>query len=221
MGVQPSKKKWNAIMSIVERTVIQVTHQNAFIEAGLRFILASRVQFDVLPPGEAKRTSTPAPRVLILDHESGLRWASDHHRQRGATGPRVMIVSTADREPDVRGAFEAGVDGYVVAGFTEEEVVDAVHALAQGRRYLCGSATLRIADRLQQPNLTPRERDVLALISRGHNNKEVARSLGISLGTVKTHMRGLLSKLDARCRTEALWNASKRGLIARHTSLPH
>ena len=137
-------------MSIVERTVIQVAHQNAFIEAGLRFILASRVQFDVLPPGEAKRTSTPAPGVLILDHEGGLRWASDHHRQRGVTGPRVMIVSTADREPDVRSAFEAGVDGYVVAGFTEEEVVNAVQALANGRRYLCGSATLRIADSLHE-----------------------------------------------------------------------
>jgi DNA-binding CsgD family transcriptional regulator len=72
-----------------------------------------------------------------------------------------------------------------------------------------------MADSLAQPILTLREGEVLALIFRGFDNKEVARALCISVGTVKSHMRGLLGKLGARCRTEAPWIASQRGLISR------
>jgi len=63
--------------------------------------------------------------------------------------------------------------------------------------------------------LTPRESEVLQLLAEGCPNKSIARRLSISVGTVKTHMRGIMSKLDVGCRTQAVVAAEKRGLVTR------
>jgi DNA-binding NarL/FixJ family response regulator len=203
-------------MNLLRLAAVRVAHENAVIEAGLRHILGAWPEFEVEPPAGSNYFSavqTGNPDVLIVDHESGIAWARNdlHHTAR----TKVMIVAMTGQEADVRIALEAGVRGYVLIGCQAEEIVNAVRAVAAGRRHLCSAATLRMADSLSQPTLTMRESEVLALVFRGLNNKEVARSLDISVGTVKSHMRGLLAKLGARCRTEALWIASQRGLITR------
>jgi len=201
-------------MALVTPAVIDVTHQNAVIEAGLRRILASWPEFEVRGGAEAGGPATQPsdPDVVVLDHDNGINWAKSHQLH-----PRtnVLVVSMMGQESDIRSALAAGVRGYVLIDCSADEIVNAARAVAAGRRHLCTAATLRMADSLAQPVLTSREAEVLALVFRGNNNKEVARTLGISVGTVKSHMRGLLTKLGARCRTEALWVASQRGLIDR------
>ena len=203
-------------MHMTRPAVVTVAHQNAVIEAGLRHILGSWPEFEIQPSvgsNQFAAAQAGTSDVLILDHDSGIAWARNHQLEPART--KVMIVALTGQEADVRVALEAGIRGYVLVGCSEDEIVYAARDVAAGRRHLCSAATLRMADSLSQPTLTLRESDVLALVFRGLNNKEVARSLDISVGTVKSHMRGLLAKLGARCRTEALWIASQRGLITR------
>jgi len=204
-------------MPATRPTVIELAHQNPVIEAGLRYILGAWPEFELRPSVDPSRPGegwTSAPDMVILDHEGALHRATSRPMD-SFSGANALVVAMMGQEIDVRSALEAGVRGYVVLGCPADEIVRAARAVAAGRRYLCSAATLRIADSLAQPSLTLRESEVLALVFRGHNNKEVARSLGISVGTVKAHMRGLLSKLGARCRTEALWIATERGLLTR------
>lgn len=187
---------------------VEVTHDIAVVEAGLRAILGAFPEFEVRP---ATRARSPAADVdlIVADHESGLRCVARH-----GTDSNVLVIAMSGQDADVRSALEAGVRGYVICG-SEDEIVRAARAVAAGRRHLCSAATLRVADSLGQPALTLRESDVLALVLRGQSNKEIARALGIAEGTVKAHMRALLTKLGARCRTEALWIASQRGFVLR------
>lgn len=189
--------------------VVAIAHEDPVIEAGLRHILSGCDEFRIAD-------AAVMPHVLILDHDAGIAWATQQGSQ--AVKTNVMIVSPRGQEADVRSALAAGVRGYVVTGCREAEIVDAARAMVAGRRHLCTAATLRIADSLSQPTLTEREHAVLALVCRGMNNKEVARRLDISVGTVKSHMRGVLSKLNAKCRTEALCVALQRGLVKRPES---
>jgi DNA-binding NarL/FixJ family response regulator len=209
--------EWSIAMSSNTPTVIELAHNDPVIEAGLRYILGAWPEFELRSATDLdcpdRVRSAPAD-VFILDHESGvLRAASLQADCRQSA--KLMVVAMRGQELEVRSALEAGIRGYVLVGCSADEIVSAARAVASGRRYLCSAATLRMVDSLSRPALTVREGEVLALVRRGHNNKEVARSLGISVGTVKAHMRGLLSKLGARCRTEALWIASQQGLAPR------
>ena len=192
--------------------VLDIQHDHALINAGLRLTLGAWSEFHVLssdpPSGQFH-----AADVLLLDHDAAL--------ERGARsqpgGPHALVVSTSGQDANVKAALEAGVRGYVSATCSADEIRMAVRVVAAGRRYLCSTASICIADSLALPALTARESEVLALVSRGRNNKEVARLLKISVGTIKCHMRSLFFKLGARCRTEAMWIASQRGLIQRCT----
>lgn len=202
-------------MSPSRPATVIVSHSNAVIEAGLRHILGKLPGLEVEPIGHSDQTLSTLAKdadLFVLDQDSGIQWAKDHWRQPG-TQAKVMVVAMSGQEIHARAAIEAGVRGYVLIDCAPEEIADAAVAVAAGRRHLCSVATLRMADSLAQPSLTQRELDVIALVFRGSNNKEVARSLDISVGTVKSHMRGVMSKLGARCRTEASWIASQRGLI--------
>ena len=202
-------------MSPSRPATVVVSHANALVEAGLRHILGKLPGLDVEPISRSDRSlSTLAKEadLFVLDHDSCIQWAKDNCSGSGMQA-KVMVVAMSGQDIHARAAIEAGVRGYVLIDCAPEEIADAAVAVAAGRRHLCSVATLRMADSLAQPTLTQREHDVIALVFRGSNNKEVARSLNISVGTVKSHMRGVMSKLGARCRTEASWIASQRGLI--------
>lgn len=209
-------------MSSIRPMLVQVAHKNAVIQAGIRQILGEYPEFELEPPSDRDPAPLRASRVLdvvVLDHEDGVRRARSHDFEP-VSRPNVLVVTVTGQELDVRRALECGVRGYVVVGCSAEEIVRAARAVASGRRYLCEVATLRVADSVAKPDLTHREIDVLGLVFRGHNNKEIARTLDISVGTVKSHMRGVLGKLGARCRTEAAWIASQRGLIESTPAAP-
>lgn len=203
-------------------TVIELSHALPIVEAGLRQILGAWPEFKLRPSShDDAQASAPhgpraAPDLLVLDHDRALQHASSPPGAPSTHAP-VLIVAMDGQAPDVRAALSAGVRGYVMVGCGREEIVRAVRAVAAGRRHLCTAASLHLADKLGQPALTLREGEVLALVLRGQSNKGMARALAISEGTVKAHLRTLFSKLGARCRTEALWIASERGLLTRPT----
>lgn len=196
--------------------LVELRHGLPVVEAGLRHILEEWPDFELwpLPPAAAHAPwQERTPDVTILDHDRALQMVMDRS-PTAASSRRILVVAMMGHELDVRGAVEAGIRGYVVTDCPTEEIVRAARAVAAGQRYLCTAASLCLADKLGQPALTLRENEVLSLAMRGQSNKEMARSLAISVGTVKAHMRTLFSKLGARCRTEALWLASEKGLIS-------
>ncbi|MES2440568.1 MAG: response regulator transcription factor [Verrucomicrobiota bacterium] len=126
---------------------------------------------------------------------------------------KVLVLTTYDNEEDVFAALEAGARGYLLKDTTKEEIIAAVRQIHAGQRFLPQAIASRLADRMVRPGLTPRELDVLRLVSRGRANKEIASAMFISEETVKTHMKSLFQKLGVHDRAEAVAVSLQRGLI--------
>lgn len=153
--------------------------------------------------------------VVVTDYLAGMELAAS--QRQGGAGPlaaaRVMIVAAQDRENNVRRALEAGVHGYLLLGSSLDELACGVQALARGSKYLSMEVAQRMADSLTHEALTAREADVMRLLARGDCNKTIARRLDIAIGTVKTHVKSIMAKLDAASRTQAVTIAARRGLV--------
>ena len=190
---------------------VHIMHADPVMTVGLHAILAElpelRVSTSLRQP-EGQRVA----RVLVADYDTGIALAR-RPMPEALRNPAVLIVTQLDKEWEVRIAMDAGVHGYVLQSSSPEEVQKAVAALAQGQRYLTESVTRSVADSLSRETLTGRETDVLQLLAQGCCNKSIARKLGIGVGTVKTHVKGVMSKLDATARTHAVVVATQRGLI--------
>jgi len=192
-------------------SAVHILHNDPVMTAGLHAILADRHEWRVsthLSQPEARQVA----RVLVADYDTGLALARQPEHM-GLRRPSVLIVTQLDKEWEVRLAMDAGVHGYVLQSCSQDELLKAVASLAQGQRYLSESVTRSVADSLSRENLTGRETDVLQLLAEGCCNKSIARKLGIGVGTVKTHVKGVMSKLDATARTHAVVVATQRGLI--------
>lgn len=126
---------------------------------------------------------------------------------------KLVVMTTMTGDEDVYRALQLGASGYVLKDCGKAELCACVRAVAQGRKYLQQTASARLAARVASEDLTARESDVLDGLALGLSNKAIARRLGVAEGTVKTHMKGLLSKLESRSRTQAVRTAVQRGLV--------
>lgn len=130
-----------------------------------------------------------------------------------APGARVLLLTTYDGDDDIYRGLRAGAKGYLLKGTPLDEVIGAVRAVHAGETVVPPEVGAKLAQRTVAPELSERELEVLRLVAEGCANKEIATRLGISEGTVKSHMNALMSKLDATGRTEAAMTAVRRGLL--------
>lgn len=199
---------------------VWIHHALPLVNLGLASALRDRFDLEVIE-GAAAGPRDGAPPVgpvdvAVLDHAAGLRLAAEQRGERAPQGlarARVLVVTGSDREAEVRQALAAGVHGYLLHDCSADELVQAVQALARGGRHLCHAAALRMAESLAYQALTPRELQVLRLLVEGHANKTIASTLSLSIGTVKAHLKHVLSKLGAQSRTQAIGVAVQRGLV--------
>ena len=126
---------------------------------------------------------------------------------------RILVISAQAREYAVASALRMGIHGVILSRCTADELVAAVQVLAQGSTYLCPEVAQRLAANCSRDDLTAREEEVLKLLARGQCNKTIARHLGIAVGTVKTHVKGIMAKLEASSRTEAASIAAEKGIV--------
>jgi two-component system NarL family response regulator len=126
---------------------------------------------------------------------------------------RVLVLTTYDGDDDIHRALTAGALGYALKDAPREQLMEAIRAVHAGERWLPGAVVSRLATRFSAPDLTPREREVLALVARGKSNAEVGAALAITEGTVKVHVNSILGKLGASDRTDAVVIALRRGII--------
>ena len=129
----------------------------------------------------------------------------------------VVAMTSFVEEVMVRAALEAGAAGYLLKDADADEVAGAVRAAVAGRMHLDPAVARLLADSVRRPrapgqNLTPREREVLALIADGASNRQIATTLVVSERTARTHVSAILSKLGLASRTQAALWAVREGL---------
>ena len=153
------------------------------------------------------------PDVLVADIEmpalTGLD-AADALKRRGAR-TKVLIVTTFARPGYLQRALKAGVLGYVLKDAPSEDLAEAVRKVAAGRR----AVAPELAEQAwtQSAELTDRERDILRQVEAGRTNKEIARALDLSPGTVRNYLADAAGKLGAANRIEAFQIARRNGWL--------
>lgn len=134
-----------------------------------------------------------------------------------AHSPRVLILSSFDYEEEIYRSAMAGASGYLMKSAPRAEILKAIRAVASGGMHFPHGIANRILERKGRPGLSPREQDILLMISKGLTNKEIGHALLISQYTVRNHVNHILEKLEASDRTEAVAIAIQQGVIAIHT----
>ena len=201
---------------------VLVAHAEPLLEVGIVTALSAHRDLEVSSQAglEATRDACMAEEfdVIVADYNTALQISAivADPRRASATRARVMVMTAHDRENEVRQALERGIYGYVLQDCSPCELADGVRTLGRGSRYLCRHVAHCIAEILTREALTSRELEVLAHLALGRSNKAIARELQVALGTVKAHVKAVLSKLGATSRTQALSIAVQRGLVPEH-----
>ncbi len=197
------------------------------IRVGLRAVIDAEPDLDVV--GEADDGAavlplvrTSAPDVVLMDLRMPLVDGIQATRQVLATvpdPPKIIVVTTFESDENVYSALRAGAQGFLLKRARPAEIVQAVRVVAAGDSLLFPAAIRTLAGRFGAggtplADLTQREADVLRLMARGLSNTEIAGELFVGVQTVKTHVGNVLTKLDARDRTQAVIAAYESGFIS-------
>lgn len=196
------------------RVAVLVSIEEPLLQAGVRASLADESDMEVIdadPISVHRRVD-----VVVADRSTAVKIAEDG--RRFTLGPslqsaRILAITGQAREHAVRSALSQGIHGFVLTSSPVRDLVAGVRALARGSNYLVDRVAHQLSHIAQRDTLTSREDEVLRLLAKGRPNKSIARELDIAVGTVKVHVKSILSKLDASSRTEAASIATERGLV--------
>ena len=201
------------------------------VRAGLRMILKAESEIEVV--GEAAdgteavgQASRLRPDVVLMDIRmptlDGLE-ATRRILARPDSHPRVIVLTTFDRDEYVYEALRVGASGFLLKDAPEDRLVAAIRVAADGGSMFAPSATRRLIEEFVQrgrrkarpelEDLTPRELEVLRLVAGGLSNEEIAAKLVVSEHTAKTHVAHILRKLNLRDRTQAVVLAYESGIV--------
>jgi two-component system, NarL family, response regulator len=155
------------------------------------------------------------PDVLVLDlRMPGMDGFEAAQRILEADpAAQVLVMTTYDGDEDIFRCLRLGAKGYLLKDAPASEILTAIRVVGGGGQYTSHLVAAKAMRRMSQAGLTPRELDVLAQIAQGRSNKDIADRLVMTEGTVKTHVKAILAKLDAMSRTDAVAIAARRGLI--------
>ena len=159
---------------------------------------------------------THQPDVTLMDLRLPDLSGTEAIRAIRAEFPRARIIalSTFAGDEEIYLALEAGALAYLVKTVHPEELVDAIRKVAAGQPHIPPDLAARLASRSPRSHLSPRELEVLKLMTMGKRNRDIAAQLDITEGTVKIHVSNVLVKLGVTDRTEAVTQALQRGIVA-------
>jgi len=214
---------------MTETIRVLIADDHALFRDGLRALLESASDTQLV--GEAATGEEAValaaqlqPDVVILDIQMPGLNGIEAARQIVRASPHigVLMVTMFDDDQSVFAAMRAGAKGYILKGAKHAEMLRAVRAVGDGEAIFSPGVAVRLMDFFANmrpvavpqafPELSDREREVLALIAQGHNNAEVAGRLVLSPKTVRNHVSNILSKLQVADRAEAILRAREAGL---------
>src|ERR1700741_975895 len=126
---------------------------------------------------------------------------------------RVIVLTTFDGDEDIYRAIQAGAKGYLLKDVPREALMDCIRRVHAGETCVPVHLAAKLAQRVSGETLSEREIDVLKLMAQGKSNKEIGSALFISEATVKSRVKGIFTKMHVICRTEAVANSTRSGLI--------
>ena len=211
-------------------TRILIADDHRILREGIRRILESDPALSVVADADSGEDAVrlaveQTPDVAVIDVTMPRLGGIEAIRRICSAVPRTRCLALSMHEThfQVTQALQAGAIGYVVKSASAEELVEAVHATAQGKSYLSPSIAHCVVEALARPNgssaslvsqLSGREREVLQLIAEGLSSKEIAAALGVSLKTIETHRSNLMGKLNIRKASKLVRVAIHEGLVS-------
>ena len=190
------------------------------VRSGLAGLLGGEPDIEVV--GEAsdggegvERAEALQPDVVLMDLRMPVMDGVEATtRIVAAGGPRVLVLTTYDTDADILRAVEAGATGYLLKDTPRDALVDAVRSASRGETVLAPPLAAKLMRQVRSNDqLTPRELEVLALVSRGMSNGDIAEELFIGEATVKTHLLHAFDKLGGSDRTAAVTTAMRLGVL--------
>jgi DNA-binding NarL/FixJ family response regulator len=207
---------------------ILVADDHEVVRQGLRRLLEARPGWEIC--GEAatgreavEKTKQLKPDIVVLDYSMPGLNGTEATRQIIEKVPRteVLILTMHGSEQVIRGALEAGARGYVLKSDASRDLISAVHALSEHKAFLSSSASGVVLDKYlkipqepaSQQALTPREREIVQLVTEGKSNKEIGVTLKISTKTVEAHRANMMHKLGLSSVSELVRFAIRNKII--------
>jgi len=216
-----------------ERLRVMVADDHALFRRGLQMVLEAEPDIDLI--GEAsdgveavEKSQELMPDVILMDVRMPKRSGIEAASQIKDLLPhvKILMLTISDEEADLYDAIKAGASGYLLKEIPIEEVADAIRSVWAGQSRISPSMASKLlnefaamskatGDRSQipAPRLTDREMEVLRLVAKGMNNRDIAKDLYISENTVKNHIRNILEKLHLHSRMEAVVYAVREKLL--------
>lgn len=218
-----------------EHLRVLLVDDHALFRAGIASLLASRPGVEVVGEAQNGREAVAAaqqlkPDIILMDlHMPGMD-GIQATREISSELPQVKVVmlTVSDQDKDLFDAIKSGAHGYLLKNLEPEDLFQYLAGISRGEAPISRSMATRIlseyASQASRPReaersepdeiLTPREREVLALVAGGATNKEIAVALTLTENTVKNHLRNILEKLHLENRTQAAAYALKKGLTS-------
>ena len=232
MSEQPSSADPVAQLA-VEPIRVLVVDDHALFRRGLQMVLEQEPDIEVV--GEAsdgseavEKSADTLPDIVLMDVRMPKRGGIDACTAIHETVPsaKIIMLTISDEEADLYDAIKAGAMGYLLKEISIEEVASAIRAVHGGQSLISPSMASKLLtefatmvrkdDERQQvptPRLTDREMEVLKLVAKGMNNRDIAKQLFISENTVKNHVRNMLEKLQLHSRMEAVVYAVREKML--------
>ena len=212
---------------------VLVVDDHALFRRGLEMVLDGEPDIEVV--GEAsdgheavERAEATTPDVVLMDVRMPKRSGIEATRAIKDTLPstKILMLTISDEEADLYEAIKAGASGYLLKEISIEEVADAVRQVHAGQSLISPSMAAKLLNefatmvkrrdertQVPGPRLTDRELEVLKLVAKGMNNRDIGAELFISENTVKNHVRNILEKLHLHSRMEAVVYAVREKLL--------
>jgi DNA-binding NarL/FixJ family response regulator len=210
---------------------VLIVDDHELVRLGIQQFLSNKPDVEVIGTAADGETAIKfcaeyQPDVVLMDLVMPGMDGVEATRAICAAGSRtrvLVLTSFSDRERIID-AIDAGAIGYLLKDSEPDELLRGIHAAARGESPLSPRAAQAIIaarrQRTQLSDLTPREMAVLGRLSAGMSNKEIARKLGISEGTVKSHLSSIFQRIGVADRTQAALWAERRGPLEDHER-PH
>ena len=204
----------------MKKIKVLIADDHAIVRMGLAALISAETDIEVV--GEAKNGTEAvreslrlAPDVVIMDimmpKKDGITATQELHEKLPTA--KVLILTSVSASDGITRALAAGAAGAVLKNAENQSVIDAIREIVAGKQVIAKEVRRLIRKDPPAPQLSPRQQEILTSLTRGLTNDDIAKQLGISVPSVKTHLVALFAKLGVANRSEAVAIALRKHLL--------